>query len=397
MKLNFNEGWEHEGKGEFKMTDCSAEITKTEVRLGRWKYMTDVQAGKTFKFSVRCKPEGCANAEYPYAMVSFYKEDKSAIIKMYADNINAEGTEKECTFTTPEDCKYIGIELALRGTGKVTWSVPEINECEPETKRTVKIAATRIKKYLTREEVDAAILGVVDRAGRMGADIIIMSEGMYALAKEPFENKPQTTDGPYCTMMKKKAKEYGAYIVANFHEADGGNYYNTSVLIDREGNIAGKYRKTHISYGEWENGIIPGDDFPVFETDFGRVGMLICWDMYFPESARIMAMNGAELIAVSTMGDPAFRHVSRAMENGVYVAVSGAQYHNLNDCRVEPSKIIAPDGEILDQTDEIGGVAFAEVDLKDKKQMYWLSIPASFSVPANVYKNERRHELYKDI
>ena len=79
------------------------------------------------------------------------------------------------------------------------------------------------------------------------------------------------------------------------------------------------------------------------------------------------------------------------------MAVSGSQYHNLNDCRVKPSKIIAPDGEILAQTDEVGDAAIAEIDLNDKKQMYWLSIPAAYSVPNNIYMNERRPELYKEI
>ena len=183
----------------------------------------------------------------------------------------------------------------------------------------------------------------------------------------------------------------------NFHEKDGERIFNTSLLIDRSGNIAGKYRKTHLSLNEYEQGISPGDELPVFDTDFGKVGMLICWDMYFPEPARIMAMKGAELILVSTVGDPSVRHVSRALENGIYVAVSGCMFQNLNNCGIEPAKIIAPDGTVLAQTNTVGESAIAEIDLNDKRPIYWLSAAGAYTVPNNIYLNERRPDLYTDI
>lgn len=390
--------WKNEGEGSFNITAEYAEIKKTKIPLARLKYCESIaEPGKTYKFSVKCESEACKDINAAYAMVSLYKEDGSSIARKYADKTDLHGV-KECTFKVPEDCVKIGIELGLKGSGYVRWSKPELEETETSEKRIVRVASTRLAGAKTTAEALKNIEAVVDKAGKQNVDVIIMSEIINDLGCGlPVAETAQTTEGEYCTLMKAKARQYNTYIVMNFHEKDENGIYNTSLLIDRNGEIAGKYRKTHISFGEWEKGITPGEELPVFETDFGRVGMLICWDMYFPETARIMTLKGAELLLVSTVGDPAFRHVSRAMENGVYVAVSGSQYHNLNDCRVKPSKIIAPDGEILAQTDEVGDAAIAEIDLNDKKQMYWLSIPAAYSVPNNIYMNERRPELYKEI
>ena len=394
-----NSRWEHDGNGEFEISAGFAEIRKDTPQMARWKCKTETERKeKTYEFSVKYIMENGNGVLSAYAMVSLYKEDGSYIIRMYADNMDKEKAKKKCVFTVPKECTHIGIELGLKGRGYVKWSEPELKECTPIKERRVKIAATRLNAADTIRASMENIEKVVDKAGAQKVDIIVMSEVINDLGCGlSIEETAQTTDGEYCALMRKKAQQYNTYIVMNFHEKDECGYYNTSLLIDREGNIAGKYRKTHISFNECEHNIVPGDEFPVFETDFGKVGMLICWDMYFPEPARIMALKGVELILVSTVGDPAFRHISRAMENGVYVAVSGSQYHNLNDCHIKPSKIIAPDGKILAQTDEVGSAAVAEVDLSDKKQMYWLSTAASFSIPGNIYKNERRPELYNEI
>lgn len=390
--------WKKEGEGSFNVTSEYAEIKKTKAPLARLKYIENrPNFGKTYKFSVECNTENCVS-KAAYAMVSLYKKNETAIIRKYAYETDSFGKKKECVFEVGEDCVKIGIELGLKGSGYVRWCNPKLEETKAREKRIVRIAATRLEGAKSASESLNNIRAVVDKAGVQNVDVIIMSEIINDLGCGlPVAETAQTTDGEYCTLMKSKARQYNTYIVMNFHEKDNIGIYNTSLLIDRNGEIVGKYRKTHLSFGEWEKGITPGEDLPVFDTDFGRVGMLICWDMYFPETARVMTLKGAELLLVSTVGDPAFRHISRAMENGVYVAVSGSQYHNLNDCGIKPSKIIAPDGEVLAQTNDIGDAAIAEIDLNDKKQMYWLSIPAAYSIPNNIYMNERRSELYKEI
>lgn len=102
-----------------------------------------------------------------------------------------------------------------------------------------------------------------------------------------------------------------------------GARHNTAVLVGREGQIIGKYHKSHLALVEYENGMVPGDSYPVFDTEFGKVGMLVCWGAYFSEPARAMARQGAELLLVSTAGNPTHWHIARAKENGVYRICSG--------------------------------------------------------------------------
>ena len=83
-------------------------------------------------------------------------------------------------------------------------------------------------------------------------------------------------------------------------EREGTAIYNTAVLIDRDGLLVGKYRKVNLPYDEFEDGITPGSDYPVFQTDFGKVGMMICWDSQFPDAARALAGGAAGRAESST-------------------------------------------------------------------------------------------------
>ena len=202
----------------------------------------------------------------------------------------------------------------------------------------------------------------------------------------------ETDEGIYCTMMRKKAKEYSCFLLFTFHEICNGKRYNTAILLDRNGDIAGRYRKTHLTIAEYEMGLTPGDELLVFDTEIGKIGILICYDGYFPEPARILALKGAELILVSTAGDAAHRMVARAMENGVYVAVSCVCNSNVNG--LYPNKIINPKGEILAQTIEDFSYAAAEIDLSEKKYINWLSVGPCDGEPKNVYAHERQTDFY---
>ena len=362
---------------------------------------SQVKGGNTYKFSVSLAMEGVKSVIYPYAILGFVGNDGNYIQRFFVNSTDQSGTKKEIVFTAPQGTEKMIVHLGLKGSGKLTWNIPSLTECQAEIRKKAKLASIYIPTCTTlREALDKIILGV-DNAGKMGADLMILSEVIYDFgAGLPI---PETAEnisegGTYLNAMKAKAKEYGSYIIANLHEKDDDNhYYNTSVLIGRDGEIIGKYRKTHNSMSEFEKGITPGEEYPVFDTDLGKIGMLICWDAYFPEPARILTQNGADLIAVSTVGDAAFRHVARAMENGVYVIVAGNHFANLNDCGILPCKIINPKGEILSQTNDICGVAMAEVDLKDKELMPYLSIPSTYTIPANIYKNDRRPEHYKQM
>ena len=125
------------------------------------------------------------------------------------------------------------------------------------------------------------------------------------------------------------------------------------------------YRKVQLPFEEASRGIAPGSDFPVFNTDFGTVGLLICHDASFPEAARELALAGAEMILMPIWGGREALVRARAVANAVYVATSGYDY---------PSEIIGPTGEILAAVPINTGaaVAVAEIDLSQRFRQDWI-------------------------
>lgn len=181
------------------------------------------------------------------------------------------------------------------------------------------------------------------------------------------------------------------HILIDMHERDAQDrLYNTAVRFNRRGGIEAKCAESHLTTGEYEEGLTPGDELPVFDTEFGRVGILVCRDAYFPEPARVLGLKGAEVILIPTVGDPGFRHISRARENGVYVVGCGVKDETKHG--IMPCRIISPSGKILAQTAKYGTAAVAEIDLSNRDKVFWLSVP---DTPENIYRSDRRPELYR--
>ena len=114
------------------------------------------------------------------------------------------------------------------------------------------------------------------------------------------------------------ARQLHSYVVAGLYEKEGVVLYNTAVLLGRDGKLVGKYRKTHLPREEWEAGITPGNDYPVFDTDFGKVGLMICWDVQFPEPCRAMGAKGADLVLLPIWGGNETLAKARAIENHLF-------------------------------------------------------------------------------
>jgi predicted amidohydrolase len=96
--------------------------------------------------------------------------------------------------------------------------------------------------------------------------------------------------------------------------------------IDRAGNLIGKYRKVYLPREEIEGGLSPGSDYPVFRTDFGKVGLMICWDVQYADPARALALRGAEMILMPIWGGNQTLGKARAIENRVFLISSGYDY-----------------------------------------------------------------------
>jgi N-carbamoylputrescine amidase len=151
-------------------------------------------------------------------------------------------------------------------------------------------------------------LPLVEAAGKKGAQVLCLQElfyGPYFCAEQKtrwYELTEQIPDGPTTRMFQEIAKRLGMVIVLPIYEEEiSGVYYNTAAVIDADGKYLGKYRKHHIPQvapGFWEKYYFrPGNTgYPVFQTAVGKVGVYICYDRHFPEGARILGLNGAEIV-----------------------------------------------------------------------------------------------------
>jgi predicted amidohydrolase len=151
--------------------------------------------------------------------------------------------------------------------------------------------------------------------------------------------------------------------VAGLYEREGSAIYNTAVLLDREGRLAGRYRKVYLPREEVEGGLTAGSAYPTFATDFGTVGLLICWDVQFADPARALALGGAELLLVPIWGGNETLARARAIENRVFLASSGFDF---------PTLVMDPDGETLARATADGTVATATIDLARRYLDPWL-------------------------
>ncbi len=151
-------------------------------------------------------------------------------------------------------------------------------------------------------------LKLVEDAARLGVQMLCFQEIFntpYFCAEQQtrwYEAVERVPDGPTVKLMQEVAKQHGmVLIVPVYEEEQTGIYYNTAAVIDADGKYLGKYRKTHIPHvapGFWEKFYFrPGNlGYPCFDTAFARIGVYICYDRHFPEGARCLGLNGAEIV-----------------------------------------------------------------------------------------------------
>ena len=154
-----------------------------------------------------------------------------------------------------------------------------------------------------------SIAGIRDAANQ-GAQLVVLQElhrSLYFCQTEDVDvfDLAETIPGPSSNVLGELAKELGIVIVASlFEKRATGLYHNTAVVLEKDGTLAGKYRKMHIpdDPGFYEKFYFtPGDlGFEPIQTSVGKLGVLVCWDQWFPEAARLMAMAGAELLIYPT-------------------------------------------------------------------------------------------------
>jgi len=173
---------------------------------------------------------------------------------------------------------------------------------------------------------------------------------------KPFETA-EDLDGRTVTAVAERARAHGSYILVPMYVRDGDAVHNSAVLLDRTGEPVGVYHKVFpvvLQDDSVEGGQTPGREFPLFETDFGRVGIQICWDVVFDDGWEAYAAQEAELVIFTSAAPSISLIISHAYRY---------QYYIVSSIMRPPSAIVDPLGLVLSQSSENRQVAVARVDL----------------------------------
>jgi beta-ureidopropionase len=253
--------------------------------------------------------------------------------------------------------------------------------------RKVRAALIQAQANMSKQDaVDKHIKMIADAAGQ-GAEIVGLQEifhGPYFCAEQDpkWYATAEPEDGPTVSRMREVAREHGIVLVVPWYEEEQpGVYYNTACVIERDGTILGKYRKTHIPHVGpcfWEKFYFkPGNlGYPVFDTSVGRVGLIICYDRHFPEVARELGIKGAELVFnPSATVESLSRYLweleqpAHAVANGFWMAASNRVGIEapLNPAKFYGSSYFcSPRGKIIAQaSDSEDEVLVADLDLDE--------------------------------
>ncbi len=304
------------------------------------------------------------------------------------------------TFAAPKAARRLKLELALQWSdrGTVWWDDVSVEPVAATAPRRIRVATVSSEPpgRSTPEKNRIYYAEKIAAAGALHVDLLCLGEGITLVSTgKSFGDVAEPIPGPTSRALGEAARKARLYVVAGIYEREGSLIYNTALLIDRDGNVAGKYRKTHLPETEVLGGLTPGSTYPVFKTDFGKVGIEICYDNFFPEVARNLALHGAEIILLPIWGDLRSQEYAwdvvaraRAIDNSVFLIAS--IYSN------KRSLIIDPDGHILADTGRDEGMITAEIDLNGRTFERWLSV-GSYGEWKNLFPQERRTETYRGL
>jgi predicted amidohydrolase len=275
----------------------------------------------------------------------------------------------EDTFVAPANCDAGEVRLLLRYAprGTVWFDAVLLASTEPPQPRRVRAGTMRYcpPHPATAEQHVRLYAEQIDRLGAARPDLVLLPEfsntiSLPARRGLALWESAERIPGPFCAMLAEKARAYRCYVCAGILEQDDAFAFNTAVLYDRQGRLIGKQRKVHPYWPEEPMGISPGADFEVFRTDFGVVGIMICYDSWWPESARVLALKGAELILFPNAGYEEKILPARAIDNNVFV-VAATLY--------SPAAIVNPRGELL-AASSVDNILTAEIDLNDRPKCH---------------------------
>lgn len=273
-------------------------------------------AGGFYRLAVRFRVDGIDDLHRHLVHGVFDTTDDGGAYNAGIDTYTRDGDDiiGETVFAGPEADREVTVRLYFRfGRGAVRWSRVSLNACTAPPQRLVKIAVMKGADPFTQWP------RLLDLAGRAGCDIALLPE-MFDGNHHPMN--AVALDSPPVCMMADKAKQHRMYVAGALYLQRDGRLKNATPIFDRTGQLLGVHDKVVLFDPECDNGASPGEAFNVFNTDFGVVGVMTCYESWFPATAQLLALKGAELILFPSAGYYEQLLHARAADNGVVIAAS---------------------------------------------------------------------------
>ena len=290
-------------------------------------------------------------------------------------DVDARGwTEVSDLYRAPRNATRAVLELRLQWAprGRIEWSAISLTESATPPARRVRLATVHFRPQGGKTPAGNCRLfaPLIATAAQQHADLVVLPETLtsYGTGRSLVECA-EPVPGPSTDYFGELARRYNLYLVAGLVEREHHLVYNTAVLLGPDGVLVGKYRKVCLPRDEVAAGVAPGHDYPVFDTRFGKLGMMICYDGFFPEVARELSNRGAEVIAWPVWGCNPKLASARACENHVYLVSS--TYEDITRNWMI-SGVFDHQGQAIAKAETWGTIALAEVDLAQR--LHWPSL-----------------------
>jgi predicted amidohydrolase len=331
--------------------------------FGGWQHLLQgVEAGAWYRLTVHYRSTGVTKENWQVQPRLDWRQtngERAGEVD-YAYRSKREGDWESVTLQTqaPKDATGVAIQLFLAHApqGTVWWDDIRFERVFTPAPRLVTIASVNLRPEATgsSEKSVNEFIETAERVVPAKADLVVLPEGITVVGTgKRYAEVAEPIPGPTTKRLGEFARKHKTYLVAGLYEREGQVVYNTAVLLDREGYVAGKYRKVYLPREEMEE-LTPGNDYPVFQTDFGTLGIMTCYDVAYADPARGLTAGGAEIVVMPIWGGDQILAKARAIENQVYLVASGYDH---------PTYIMNPSGEWLATARERGSAAIATIDL----------------------------------